>query len=329
MKKISFVISTLVFNLMLSAQIVDFGKFPSEKNGEKPIATSDLLKSLDWENLRTFSDLNEGHYAYEQKDSLLTEYKYVQQGHVSYFKLTSFNGKVLEYRSHISSISKETNTNYFDKNAWLEYAHTYLPNLKDSLKLTVAEPKELLKAYYKLIGVGTRDEYGWICEYSSAGMATERRQATIPLIRHGRRDLLEQIVDYPNIQVQLYVTDALIYDDLQNKKYIENQKSELAKLTSERDSLKSKKILDWQIESLDNRIANNKEYTEQLEMELLSKSDWNRIYALRDSNQKVKTCGNNGSYKIYGNSTTELLSEKAISEIEKRYFELKNLGYFR
>jgi hypothetical protein len=331
MRKISFIILALGFNLMLSAQTVDFGKFPSEKNGEKPIATSDLLKLLDWENLRAFSNSNQGHYAYERKDSLLTEYEYVQQGRVADFELTSFNGQVLEYHSQISNTAKETNTNYFDKNVWLEYAHTYLPNLPDSLKLTVVEQKDVLKAYYQLIGVGTRDEYGWICEYSTVGMATQRRQAIIQLIRYQRRDLLEQIVDYPNVQVQLYVTDALIYDDLQKKKYIEeNLKNELTSMTKELDSLKSKKISDWRIESLNNRISDTKEYTEQLELELLNQSDWKRIYNLRDSNQEVKTCrSGTGSYKIYANTTVELLSKSAILEIQKRYSELETLGYFR
>ena len=316
---------------MLNAQTVDFGKFPSENNDEKPMLTSDLLKSLNWDNLKEFSNSNQGHYAYERKDSLLTEYEYVQQGRVADFKLTSFNGKVLEYHSQISNTSKETNTNYFDKGVWLEYAHTYLPNLPDSLKLSIVEPKNVLKAYYELIGVGTSDEYGWICEYSTVGMATQRRQAIIQLIQYQRRDLLEQIVDYPNVQVQLYVTDALIYDDLKKKKYIEeNLKTELDQMIKELDSLKSKKISDWRIESLNNRILDNKEYTEQLELELLSQSDWKRIYALRDSNQEVKTCrSGTGSYKIYANTTTELLSESAISEISKRYSELENLGYFR
>ncbi|TXD80899.1 hypothetical protein ESY86_20555 [Subsaximicrobium wynnwilliamsii] len=331
MKKISFVILTLVFNSMLSAQNDDFGKFPSENNVEKPMLTSDLLKSLNWKKLKEFSNSNQGHYAYERKDSLLTEYEYVQQGRVANFELTSFNGKVLEYHSQISNTSKETNTNYFDKEVWLEYAHKYLPNLPDSLKLTVAESKDVLKAYYELIGVGTRDEYGWICEYSTVGMATQRRQATMQLIRYQRRDLLEQVVNYPNVQVQLYITDALIYDDLQKKEYIEeNLKAELTQMTEELDSLKSKKITDWRIESLNYRISDSNEYIEQLESELLSDNDWKRIYALRDSNQQVKTCkSGTGSYKTYENTTDELLSESAILEIPKRYSELESLGYFR
>ena len=326
-----FTIIILIFSLTLNGQTVNFGKFPSEKNGQESIATSDLLKSLDWENLKIYSNSNEGHYAYERKDSLLIQYEYVQQGRVADFKLTSFNGKVLEYHSQISNTSKETNTNYFDKDAWLEYAHTYLPNLPEPLKLTIDEPKDVLKAYYELIGVGTRDEYGWICEYSTVGMATQRRQATITLIKNQRRDLLEQIVDFPNVQVQLYATDALIYDDLQKKKYIEeNLKKELSLMTKELDSLKSKKITDWRIESLNNQISDNKEYTEQLKKELLSQSDWERIYVLRDSNQEVKICrSRTGSYKIYTNTTTELLSESAISEILNRYSELEKLGYFR
>ena len=80
MRKTSFIILTLVFNLMLNAQNLDLGNYPSENNDEKPMLTSDLLKSLNWEKLKEFSNSNEGHYTYERKDSLLLEYKYVQQG---------------------------------------------------------------------------------------------------------------------------------------------------------------------------------------------------------------------------------------------------------
>ena len=303
MRKTSFIILTLVFNLMLNAQNLDFGNFPSENNVEKPMLTSDLLKSLNWEELKVFSNSNEGHYTYERKDSLLLEYKYVQQGLVADFKIISFNDKVLEYRSQISNTSKETNTNYFDKKLWLEYAHSYLPNLPDSLKLSTKEPKRILKAYYRLLGVGTYDEYGWICEYSTVGRATDRRMAVIELL--GRDELLWQLLEYPNVHVQLYVADALIYSDFRDKQRIEEYK-ENRKYKTARDMIK------------------------YLKDELLTKAEWKKIYKLRDSNQKVSTCkSGTGSFKIYENNTSELLSEQAISEIPKRYEELRELGYLR
>ena len=288
---------------MLNAQNIDFGNFPSENNDEKPMLTSDLLKSLNWKKLKEFSNLNEGHFTYERKDSLLLEYKYVQQGLVADFKIISFNDKVLEYKRQISNTSKETSTNYFDKKLWLEYAHTYLPNLTDSLKLSINEPKRILKAYYELLGVGTYDEYGWNCEYSTIGRPTDRRMAIIQLF--GREELLWQLLDYPNIHVQLYVADALIYSDFRNKKMIEEYK-ENKKYKTARDMIK------------------------YLKNELLTKSEWEKIYDLRDSNQKVSTCkSGTGSFKIYENNTSELLSKQAISEIPKRYEELRKLGYLR
>lgn len=288
---------------MLNAQNLDFGNFPSENNDKQPILTSDLLKSLNWEKLKEFSKSNKGHYTYERKDSLLLEYKYVQQGLVADFKITSFNNKVLEFRSQISNTSQETNTNYFDKKLWLEYAHSYLSDLPDSLKLSIKEPKRILKAYYELLGVGTYDEYGWICEHSTVGRATDRRMAVIKLL--GRDDLLWQLLDYPNIHVQLYVVDALIYSNYQNEQMIEEYK-ENRKYKTARDMIK------------------------YLKDELFTRAEWKKIYKIRDSRQKVNTCkSGTGSFKIYENNTSELLNEQAISEIPKKYEELRKLGYLR
>ena len=258
---------------------------------------------MNWEKLKEFSKSNEGHYTYERKDSLLVKYEYVQQGRVADFKIISFNDKVLEYRCQISNTSKETNTNYFDKKLWLKYAHTYLPNLADSLKLSINEPKRILKAYYELLGVGTYDEYGWICEYSTVGRATDRRMAVIELL--GREELLWQLMEYPNVHVQLYVADALIYSDFRNKQMIEEYKE-------------------------NRKYRTSREMIKYLKDELLTKAEWKKIYELRDSNQKVSTCkSGTGSFKIYENNTSELLSEQAISEIPKRYEELRELGYLR
>jgi hypothetical protein len=61
----------------------------------------------------------------------------------------------------------------------------------------------------------------------------------------------------------------------------------------------------------------------------LTDTEWNTIYNLRESNLKVKTCGNAGSGKIYETPIGELLSEKAIANLPKEYEVLKKLGYFR
>lgn len=304
MKKTNLFIFFLVFTLSLNAQsTINFGYFPTDINDKKPIATSELLESLNWESIKEFSNSNNGHYAYTRKDSLLTEYEYVQQGRVASFEIKSFNGMVLEFYSEISNTSKPTNTNYFDKNIWLDYANSYLPNLPDSLKLTNKEPKNILKAYYQLLGVGTTDEYGWVCEYSTVGMPTSRRKAVVQLLEDV--DLLWRLIDYPNIQTQLYVVDAIIYNDYRTKELIK-ERSKLLTVNS--------KILE--------------DHIKDLKSQLLTKSEWNKIYQIRDSNRKVKTCGNMGSYKIYDSTTTELLSKEAIERIPRSYKSLQHMGYF-
>ena len=189
MKKNIVILLILFLSNILIAQKMNFGNFPSEKNNDKPILTSTLLNSLDWNKIKDFSDKNEGHFARESvrySDDLLKTYSYVQVRYVANFKIVSFKGKVLEYYSQISNSPKQTEHSYFDKNIWLQYVHTLLPNLDDSLKLTSIESKDILKGYYSLIGADSRDEYGWICEYSTVPKFTERRRGVIELLNGNR-----------------------------------------------------------------------------------------------------------------------------------------------
>lgn len=128
----------------------------------------------------------------------------------------------MEYNSKITNTTKPSNTSYFDKTVWVSYVYDKLINLPDSLKISLDEPSEILKAYYKLLGVDTRDEYGWICEYSTVGMPTEKRRALIEIIKQNRTDLLKKLLDYPNVQIQLYASDGLIYIDHETKNEISN-----------------------------------------------------------------------------------------------------------
>lgn len=296
-------ISIFLSSLNLNAQHM-FGQFPLETNDQEPLATSELLKTLDWESLKKYSNIREGHHTYIRKDSLKVEYEYVQKGLVASFKVVSFKGKVLEFNSQITDHSKPSNTSYFDKNVWMEYVGAYLPRLPDSLGLEIEEPEHILKAYYHLLGVDTRDEYGWICEYSTVGMAPGRRQAVIAL--RDRPDLLKKVLHYPNIQTQLYAADALIYHDYEIKHMIQQQKEGL----KEHDSQSIKDFLKY------------------LRSQRLDETTWQQIYNLRDSKQAVRICGNSGSYKIYESNTSELLSEETITDIPEEYNTLKELGYF-
>ena len=286
------VVCACSFNSILNAQII-FEKIPFENNVESPIFTSDLLNTINWDSLKQFCDTTDGHYAYKRIDNLLIKYEYVKQGRVVDFTIISFNGKVVEFNYQ----SEEVNSTYFDRTVWLEYAHQYLPNLPDNLKLTIIESPKTLKAYYHLLGVGTHEEYGWICEYSTIGGATERRIAVINLL--DKRELLLKLLDFSNVYVQLYVADALIYDDYIVKQLIEDHKLD-------------------------------KDFAGYLENTLLTRSEWEKIYNIRDSNQMVNTCINGtGSYRGHKTSTSEILNEKSIDEIPQKYNELKQMGYFR
>jgi predicted nucleic-acid-binding Zn-ribbon protein len=151
------------------------------------------------------------------------------------------------------------------------------------------------------LGVNTNDEYGWICECSSVGVAPGKREAVIQLL--SRIELLWKLFDYPNTQTRMYAADALIYKDYLTKKMIDKEKK--------KDSEYSNGII------------------ENLKSKLMTKAEWQKIFNLRDSNLTVKTCGNTGSSKIYDSTTSGLLSDKAIDEIPGQYKLLEDLGYLR
>ena len=71
---------------------------------------------------------------------------------------------------------------------------------------------------------------------------------------------------------------------------------------------------------------NEKEILAYYKKYLLNENDWEKIYALRDSNKIVNICGNSGSYKIYKSNTADVLSDEAIKKIPEQYKSLG--GYF-
>lgn len=295
-KKHILILFIIGLSLNLNAQpFLEFGQFPLLNEDHSFILTSELLEKLNWEDLVKFCDSTESHYTDIIQDSLITEYTYTKQGGVARFVIKSFEGKLLSYISNNSDSDQPTKTEYFNKKIWLEYSHKYLQNLPDSLKLTSDKTEEILIAYYELLGVGTRDEYGWICEYSTVGSAPLRRKAVIDL-RH-EKEILIRLLKYPNTQIQMYVADALIFEDYSDRLWM-NEETDL-------------------------------EFKEYLNEKLLTKEEWDDIYKLRDSDKIVKTCGNSGSYKIYESTTKELLSDKAIKEIPENYEMLSDLGYLK
>jgi len=302
-KVISLFTYLVFFSTSIHAQNLLY-HFPVNQNDKKPILTDELLNSLNWSSLQAYSEQNSGYYTSVRKDSLITEYEYVEQGRVAFFKIVSFQGNVLEFESEITNSSKPTSASFFDKEVWLKYVHATLPNLSKDFEISNEEPTSILKAYYQLLGVDSRDEYGWICEYSTVGMPPERRRAVIALM--GRPELLKKVLEYPNVQSQLYAVDGLIFYNYETKQMIQEQKTVLEESSSQ----------------------SAKDFVKYLESELLSQNTWQKIYQLRDKNLTVKTCGNSGSYKIYESSTSELLSEETISEIPTEYEAFKKMGYF-
>lgn len=56
-----------------------------------------------------------------------------------------------------------------------------------------------------------RNEYGWICEYSTVGMPPDQRLATLSLVQHRKVDLLREALRGPNLEGRVYAADALLY----------------------------------------------------------------------------------------------------------------------
>lgn len=286
---------------------INFGILSSIKNDTPPIYTTHLLQELGWEDLMEFSEQNQGHFAYIEDDSLKVTYHYFNNKKFPHLDLVSYNGQVLEYDCATNNSFRESQTYYFNKALWMKYANQKIPDLENQFHISSNEPADLLKAYYHLIGLDTPDEYGWICEYGTVGQITDRRLATTVIINHGRLDLLLPLLEFPNIQVQLYAADALIFLDHEMKKIIEERAAD-----AKQEGYDFPDVI-----------------TEQLQDRLLTKADWQKIYNLRDSGQQVKTCGNSGSYKIYLVDVAELLSEEAMKEIFDFYQSLENLGYIQ
>ena len=323
------IFATFSFLTSLSQSPVDFGKFPVQQNDTTTLFTKNLLDRINWQAINSFSKTAQGHYVDEKKDSLLTTYRYVKQGYESSFEIVSYKGMVLEYYSDPGNSKQQSKTSYFDKNVWLKYVSEKMPTLANQLKLTKEEPSNILKAYYRLIGTDTRDEYGFICEYSTVGMATTRRMAIIQLLQEHRLDLIRRLIDYSNLQTRLYAIDALIYYDYSTKQKIEKLEQVIKQKQKQLDRLQKKNIDKPKAEDLQSQINLSSDSITYYNAKLLTDSEWKMIYDLRDSNQIVRTCGNMGSYKIYATPISELLSDKAIADIPKQYEGLGRLGYFR
>jgi hypothetical protein len=330
MKRTTFIlVLTLFIQTLYSQNLIDFGKFPSGQSDSTPILTDNLLHKIKWETIKKYCDTARWHHASISKDSFMTIYEYAEQGYVSYFQITSYKGLVLQYDSEITNTTQPSRSSYFDKNVWMKYVSDELPGLPEIFKLTTEEPQGILKSYYRLLGVNTRDEYGWICEYSATGRATPKRLAVLELVKAQRIDLLKRLLEYSNVQTQLYAIDALIYLDLETRKKIENAENEIEQRNERLDSLIALENSNkYEIEGLKQSIKNTKGFIKYLKDNLLTKKTWKAIHDLRDANKAVRTCRDGtGSYKVYESNTSDILSDKAIKELSNNYENLKRFGY--
>ena len=325
-----------MFTSQTRSQAIDSSGSPSVKvtdlgnlilKGDKGLPTDVVLLVIRWDSL-TIACRNETPtvenrcFTQEWEDSLLTHYEYGRQGQGTLVDITSYRGLVLSCDIRMESNERPISGSYFNKPTWLQYAHEFLGPAADSLSLSVSEPQDVLKAYYRLLGVGISSEYGWICEYSTVGSAPPQRVAAISLITRRRPDLLRRILSAWNIEGQVYAADALLYLDSVTRKDIAEFDGYRNEEIHQLDSLKLRPdIRDGWLRSLQEQ----RKFFEQC---LLTQEDSAAIHALRVSNQVVRTCGNQGSYKIFVRSIRDVLSDSAVAQIPAQYDTLKQLGYF-
>jgi hypothetical protein len=215
MKPLLLAIIAVIFQTAYSQPVINFSRLPNRSEDTTTLNTSDLLAQINWAAIRKASNKDNGHYAYEEKDSLLTKYKYVKQGYSAHFEILSYKGLVVQYETEWDA-GQGGRTFYFNKNVWLSYINERFPAIADSLKPAREEPADILKAYYVLVGAA-RDEYGFVCEYGAAGSPPAKRRAILTLLQHHRIDLIRTLVYYPNLQTKMYAIDALIYIDYVSK----------------------------------------------------------------------------------------------------------------
>jgi len=329
MKNKYLLILLMLCNLNLSAQnLISFGVFPTEIQTNEPIKTTELLSSMNWEKIQEFASTNSQYIAEEAVDGKTNSYSYYNLKTDERFYIESYDGFVYEFFSEMPQGSRPTSTSYFDKNIFEKYIDYKLPELSKEFKISIEEPIEIIQYYYNILRSDNNNDYGFICEYGTIGLAPYKRKLIIKLLKNRRIDLLKKLMYSSNIQAQVYAIDALIYNDIKNKKELEINEQKMQEYRNQIENIDSDEEgqigkLEFQIDQLWFKNEDMREY------EPLNEKDWEYIYQLRDSGREVITCGNSGSFKKYNTDVSELLSEKAINKIPDLYEMLEMFGYFR
>jgi hypothetical protein len=311
-----------------SQSTFDFSLFANKAGDTSIILAKDILREVDWPQLMQLTaSTGSGHRAYEEKDSLLMRYRYVKQAGLVQFHIVTYKDTVLEFSAE--RIDDKQATSYFNTALWLRYVNEMLPNLAAAFKLSSDEKIEVLKNYYGLLGINTRDEYGFICEYSATGRPPAKRKAIIFLIQQDRFDLIKKLTEYPNLQTKLYAIDALIFRDYQAKNTIGEVDDEINSHRKKLETLQKKSDNADRIASLTARIKSLGDSIAYLKTNILTENEWKNIFDWRNRGQMITTCGNNGSYKVYATPISELLSDKAIKDIPRQYEKVMPVRKFR
>lgn len=306
----------LSFGLLCSAQSPQRGlippAIPSLESGS-PLSTAAILGMIKWDSIYQASKKitdTLAYHAYRKYDAGLNEYRcYNIKDDVS---ITDYNGVVLRYDINLTDTERPIKSRYFDKVVWLQYCRDRLPALPESLHLSGKEPWETLHAYYTLLGVYGGDEYGWLCEYSTAPLPPTQRRAAIRLVREKRSDLLRMVLRSTSMEGRCYALDALIYLDHKTRELLNRvEKFVAAQLKQDSMHLSAKRLEEQ-----------NKWYSDERKMEethLLTSADSSALFDLRNDPRPISICGTDGSYKIYPSTSAIVLSDSALAQIDSSY----------
>ena len=282
-----------------------------DENFQEPIKTSEILGYLNWKELESECKYQKNCSASNHKIDSLTFYNYRDKEFKNLIKIISYRGFIIEYLIKSENTSNSFETDYFNKKLWLSYSKIMLPDISDSLRISPSENKDILKDYYTLLGLNIQKEYGWICEYSAAGMPPPQREASITFIKYQRDDLLLKLLDAPEVVTQLYALDALIYIDHLQK--VKTQELETDLKSMHPDGLPES----WMLTLKEDQRQRKERF------ELIKE----KIEKLKKGNPTVLTCGNSGSYKIYEEDAQSVLLQNDKNGIVEQYENLKSFGY--
>jgi len=123
-------------------------------------------------------------------------------------RMVAFEGSVISADHFIGATHERW---LHDEVGWVEYYRTRLPpGTPFPIQGATAEESW---AFYQLKGFDVRREYGWICEYSTAGMPPPQREATLTLLHRDRHDLLRKALREGSVEGRVYAADALLYSE--------------------------------------------------------------------------------------------------------------------